>query len=115
LELTVVVVWEWSLGCRGLRHYLLLLNQRGLRDLMLILEDTEIRWGMGRVTENWCLGRSTFGLHILLRWEALADHLFGLFLLVALKHASLKVGPRIRSANLVFELILEEIFINGKI
>ncbi len=80
---------------------------------MLFLEDTEVRWGMRRVSENWWL--SAFGLHILLRWKALGDHLLSLFLLVALKHASLEVSPGIGSANLVLELILEEVFVNGKI
>ena len=80
---------------------------------MLFLEDTEVRWGVRRVSENWWL--SAFGLHILLRGKALSDHLLCLFLLVAFKHTSLKVSPGIRCANLVLELILEEVFVNRKV
>lgn len=78
---------------------------------MLILEDTEVRWCMRGISENRWLYCSTFWFQVLLRWKTLTDHLLCLFLLVPLKHPSLKVSPGIGCANLVFELILEEVFV----
>ena len=84
---------------------------------MLILKNSEVR-GRGSniwVPKDWRLGSLSLGFEILLLWLSLIDHLFCLFLLITFKHTSFEVSPWVSRAHLIFELVLEEVFVDRKI
>ena len=84
---------------------------------MLILKNSEVR-GRGSniwVPKGWRLGSLSLGFEILLQWLSLIDHLLCLLLLIPFKHAALEVSPWVSRAHLIFELVLEEVFVDRKI